>query len=279
MQRLTALWNRGWVGKLAIGLGALVLVCCVLGLFARRTPTPTPNQAASAPTAAAQQVAAAQPTSAPQATEAPKPTNMPAPTKTPAPTNTPKPTAPPTATPSPTPPPEPVKLSGTGKVVTDKFTPPSGVNRVTFDHQGQSNFIVHVFAANGDEDFLVNTIGDYHGQVLLFASDPVYFEVNADGPWTAVVEPVLRTDTPADQLAGHGDTVSDAFDPAQRGPVPYVLSHNGESNFIVHLYCVGGTDSVANEIGAFDGQVVVRFSDGPCIWEVKADGDWSIKPK
>lgn len=277
MQKITALWNRGWIGKLAIGLGALVLACCVLGLLARRTPAP--NQTASAPTAVAQQIAAAQPTSAPKSTDVPRPTAVPKPTNTPKPTATPKPTEPPTAIPSPTPLPEPVTLSGTGKVVTDKFTPPSGVNRVTFDYQGQSNFIVHVFATNGDEDFLVNTIGDYHGQVLLFTSDPVYFEVNADGPWTAVIEPVFRTDTPVDQFAGHGDTVSDAFDPAQSGPVPYVLSHNGKSNFIVHLYCVGGIDSVANEIGAFDGQVVVRFSDGPCIWEIKADGDWSVKPK
>ncbi len=276
MQRLTALWNRGWIGKLIIGLGAFVLACCVLSLvISRFAPPPT----VSAPTAAAQQAAAAQPTSVPVATEAPKPTDIPKPTNTPAPTATPQPTAVPTEVPSPTPPPEPVKLSGTGQVVTDKFTPPSGVNRITFDHQGQSNFIVHVFKADGSEDSLVNAIGNYHGEVLLFTSDPVYLEIKADGPWSAVVEAVARDNAAAGVYAGHGDTVSQAFDPAQSGPVPYALTHNGESNFIVHLYCVGGIDSVANEIGKFEGQVVVRFSDGPCIWEVKADGDWSIKPK
>ncbi len=254
--------------------GLLIACCGAAVAIAPRTPASTP---------VAQSFAATQPAVAPQVTAAPqgteKPTEAPKPTNTPAPTATPKPTGVPTEVPSPTPPPEPVKLSGTGKIVTDKFTPPSGVSRVTFDHQGQSNFIVRVFKENGDEDGLVNVIGNYHGQVLVFGSDPMYFEINADGPWTAVVEAVGRDNASAEQFAGHGDMVSQAFDPVKSGPVPYVLTHNGESNFIVHLYCVGGIDSVANEIGKFEGQVVVRFSDGPCIWEVKADGDWSIKPK
>ena len=44
-------------------------------------------------------------------------------------------------------------------------------------------------------------------------------------------------------------------------------------------YCAGGDDSVANEIGAVEGDVVVRFDTGPCVWEVQADGAWTIAPK
>ena len=93
-----------------------------------------------------------------------------------------------------------------------------------------------------------------------------------------MIEPIFNAGTEPRQLSGHGDMVSDAFDPPS-GPVPYVVTHNGKRNFIVHLYCAGGEDYVANEIGAMDGQVVARFEDGPCIWAVQADGDWSIKPK
>ena len=276
MQRITTFWRSGWIGKLALGLGAFILMCCVLSLVVSRFPTPP---TASAPTAVVQAVAVEQATSMPVATAAPKPTDISKPTSTPAPTATPKPTATPTEIPSPTPIPEPIKLSGTGKVVTDKFTPPGAVNRITFDHKGQSNFIVHVFNEDGNEDSLVNVIGSYHGEVLLFEGGPVYFEVNADGPWSAVVDLVLRSDTPVTQLSGHGDTVSDAFTPDTSGAVPYVLTHSGERNFIVHLYCAGGIDSVENEIGKVNDQVVVRFSDGPCLWGVHADGDWSLAPK
>jgi len=275
MDRLTALWNRGWIGKLAIGLGGLVIACCVLGLFARRTPAP--NQAANVP--AAQQIAAALPTNAPAATEAPKPTAVPTPSNTPAPTNTPKPTEPPTATPSPTPLPEPVKLSGTGKVVTDKFIPPGSVSRVTFTHSGKRNFAVTVYDADGATDLLVNTIGNYQGQNVLFGKGERYFEIDADGPWTATIEATVRVDAPIVSLKGHGDTVSDAFDPPASGPVPYTFTHTGERNFAIILYCASGQDLVENEIGAVNDQAVVRFGDGPCLWQISADGDWSIAPK
>ena len=278
MQRITTLWNRGWVGKLAIGLGAFVLVCCIFGAFARRTPATPPT--AAAPTAAAvQAVAATQSTVAPEATAAPKPTEAPKPTATQAPTATPEPTAAPTAVPSPTPLPEPITLSGKGKVVTDKFTPPSKLNRVVFEHRGQRNFIVHSYKDDGSEDFLVNTIGNYNGEALLTGDTPLYFEVDADGAWSATVEPIAIAESGADAITGHGDVVTGVFQPASTGAVPYSFSHTGTRNFIVHLYCAGGEDFVVNEIGKAEGQVVVRFPDGPCLWQVQADGDWSVKPK
>jgi hypothetical protein len=42
---------------------------------------------------------------------------------------------------------------------------------------------------------------------------------------------------------------------------------------------VGGTDLIVNEIGAFSGSTIIKFDKGPCLWEVNADGSWSLKPR
>jgi len=47
----------------------------------------------------------------------------------------------------------------------------------------------------------------------------------------------------------------------------------------VWLHCAGGDDLVANEIGPVSGETVVEFEQGPCLWEVQADGDWNVRPK
>ena len=233
-------------------VAALVLAAC------GGSPAPT----ADAPTAAP-----VVPTAVP-ATATAKPTD--APTSTPKPTNTPAP---------PTPTPAPVELKGEGKTVTDPVVPPGGINRVRFTHAGQRNFIVTAYRESGDSDILANKIGAYIGQSLLLGRESVYFEVNADGPWSITLEQIYQTDEATNGLVGNGDTVSDGFAPAKTGPVPYAITHDGKRNFIARLMCAGGEDYVANEIGPVDGAVVAKFSKGPCIWVVQADGNWSLKPK
>jgi hypothetical protein len=278
MQRIQALWNRGLVGKAIISLVGLVIICCVIGILVPRQPGQQGAAPTTAPAAAGGATAAPQPTEAPAATAGP--TNTPAPTDTPAPTSTPAPTE----TPSPIPPTEtpvpPVVLEGRGQMVTEPFTPPGSINRVFLTHKGQSNFIVHVFGSTGSEGTMVNEIGNYQGiRPLLADEDQFYFEVKADGPWTIRVEAITGEPDAAQGLEGKGDYVSGMFAPASTGAVPYDVSHDGEANFIVHLYCAGGQDSVQNEIGKVSGSVVVRFRDGPCFWDVRADGAWSLKPK
>ncbi len=73
--------------------------------------------------------------------------------------------------------------------------------------------------------------------------------------------------------------MSGLFQPVQQGAVPYTFTHTGESNFAVYIRCAGGDDLVQNEIGAVENQAVVRFDESPCLWESKADGNWSVKPK
>lgn len=281
MQRIAALWNRGLVGKLTISLIGLVVVCCALGAINNALNPEAARQRAerraqTATAGAAAQPVADQPTNAPEATVGP--TNTPEPTATPEPTDTPDPTEAPTATPEPTPAPEPVVIEGSGQTVTDPFTPPSGVYRVTFTHNGRRNFIVQAYAGN-DSDILVNTIGPYQGSRPLIGGSEVYFEVNADGAWSIRVEPIAFDEAVAQGTEGTGDHVTGLFTPAKEGAVPYTFTHTGERNFIVQLHCAGGSDSAQNEIGPADNEAVVRFREAPCFWEVRANGDWSIRPK
>lgn len=79
MQRITALWQKGLRGKVAVGMGAFVIACCVLGALVRQ-----PQQQA-----------------APAAADTAPVTSVPRPTDAPEPTAPPEPTAAPTATPEP----------------------------------------------------------------------------------------------------------------------------------------------------------------------------------
>lgn len=278
MERITAFWNKGLVGKATIVLVGLVVVCCVLGALTNRGGSqPTRAGATPAPAVVAGNVVTAAPAEPPVATvpsATAGSTNTPAPSATPAPTATPSP-IPATATPIP-----PVVIEGNGQTVTDPFTPPATINRVTLTHQGRRNFIVQVFKADGSEENMANEIGNYEGiRPLIGATGEYYFEIDADGSWTIRVEAMTQELDAADGIEGSGDYVSGVFTPANDGPTPYNVTHNGERNFIVHLYCAGGEDSVQNEIGVVSGSTVVRFSEGPCFWDVQADGAWSLMPK
>lgn len=272
MQRITALWNRGLIGKLAISLLGLVVVCCILGvIFAPRGQRQTGQPTAAAGTTA--QPTTEQAAVAPEATAGP--TETPAPTATPEPTDTPEP---PTATPEPTLAPEPIVIEGSGQTVTDPITLSEGVYRVTFTHDGRRNFIVQAYVGD-DTDFLVNTIGNYEGSRPLIGGNELFFEVNADGAWSIRVEPIAFDEAVASGAEGTGDQVTGLFTPAKEGAVPYAFTHSGKRNFIVQLHCAGGSDFAQNVIGAADNEAVVRFRDAPCFWEVQADGDWAIRPK
>ncbi len=139
----------------------------------------------------------------------------------------------------------------------------------------ERNFIVKVYPEEGREDLLVNTIGEYTGQVLLPSSGKMSFDVDADGAWTIDINPVGRVDSSV--FSGQGDMVSGMFDPPDNGP--WEFSHDGERNFIVRLVCAGGADLVQNELGPVSGSGMVRFDDGPCLWSVQADGNWSLTPR
>lgn len=279
MQRLRAIWAGGWIGKVAIiggGLVGVLVVCCAGTLILGALVSPSAPTASSTPGTTAQANVA---TEVPALAATDAPTAIPAPTNTPDPTATPEPTAIPTEVPTPTPLPEPVVIKGSGQTVTDPFTPPSTVNRITASHQGRRNFALKAYTPDGKSDLLINTIGAYQGVVLLMTDQEIFFEVDADGAWSLQVEVITFDETAAQGAAGKGDYVSGLFMPATEGAIPYTFTHNGERNFAVFLHCAGGRELAQNEIGPVDNQAVVRFREGPCLWQVQADGEWSVKPK
>lgn len=267
-----AVKKRNWLfSKWGIGIGAFVVGCCVIGSIFGSRPAAAPAPVAGVPSVVPAATRATDPTEI-SATSVPTPVPMPIPTETPAPTDVPTP-IPATATPVP-----PVELSGSGQTVTDPVTLPGAISRVFLTHTGKRNFIVTAYHADGTKDLLANKIGAYEGVRSIASTQTVYFEIKADGKWTLTIE-ALGSEAEAASLTGSGDYASGLFMPPRTGPVPYTFTHTGERNFIVQLYCAGGNDVVQNEIGAVDGSAIVNYTQGPCFWEVQADGKWSLSPK
>ncbi len=106
---------------------------------------------------------------------------------------------------------------------------------------------------------------------------------------TAAPTTTPRTTAPrpvAYSFNGTGDTVTSSFT-LPEGLFTVDLSHNGERNFIVHVISSDGADieSLANEIGDYDGTVALRvtrggygdLAPGQFVLEVMADGRWSVR--
>jgi hypothetical protein len=186
-----------------------------------------------------------------------------------------------TPKPTPTPEPSPVVLSGKGDFATDpvKLT---FVANVTLTHAGARNFIVYENQGTA-RNLLVNTIGPYQGTRPLWAEGqtldgPRTFEIKADGAWTLTMTPIKCCATDG-AFAGHGDAVSTSITTTDTSSKPWEISHTGTRNFIVYLRCDTGSNLVVNKIGAYSGSALVSLSKSFCIWDVRADGDWSIKPR
>jgi len=288
--------KRGRGKTLIVVVGAAIVLCIVVAVIASlgggggKGATPTvapmgeieqPTEAAptearpgateSAPTKLPTDTPPPAPTDTPRPTDTPAATDTPVPTDTPAATDTPVPTDTPARTATPTSVPKPVVLKGTGQTATQEFSLPSSMSIAHFAHNGESNFIVEVYQA-GNKELLINTIGAYNGERPLSGSDPVMLSIDADGAWTVEVRAVGHTDSAV--FAGKGDDVSDLFEPPNDGP--WQVKHDGQSNFVVYLHCAGGSSLVQNEIGSVNASLVVQFDDGPCLWEVQADGSWSL---
>ena len=131
-----------------------------------------------------------------------------------------------------------------------------------------------VVGDNLDEN-LVNEIGHYNGQRPVVSTGPVTFDIKADGAWTIRAEALQTGGIPA--FAGTGDAVGALFSPPQSGP--WDVSHTGKSNFMVDLHCAGGDVNLENEIGKLQASTLARFPKGPCFWEIRADGAWSLQPR
>jgi hypothetical protein len=160
-------------------------------------------------------------------------------------------------------------LVGCSQVV----APPPTPTPRPITHAGQSTFIVTALQG-GQAEVLTSAIGPYKGQRPLVVTNAVTFDVTADGEWSLKVQPMNRGGTAA--FSGAGDLVSAYFTPPLA--TNWSIVHDGQSVFVAYAHCVGGSILVADSSGAVQDQQRITFSRGPCFWEVRGDGAWSLKP-
>ena len=197
-------------------------------------------------------------------------------------TAAPKPTTKSTPEPEPTVEAEPVVTVPADVVYTgvgDSVIPitlPDGAGQLavaTLSHDGSSNFSIFTLDANmGQQDLIVNTIGGYQGTVLFNtgSADAGSLEISADGNWSVTLRSLLTVrQFDGVAISGLGDDVVLYYGNAGVA----TIAHDGSRNFTVWTYG-DGTELAVNEIGAYTGSV--RWTKGPSVVEVNADGNWSI---
>ncbi len=173
-----------------------------------------------------------------------------------------------------------VAVEGHGTTTSDEITPQYsggmslGIEVVTMTHDRRSSFIVTA-VQGGQSEVVASAIGSYRGQRPLVVQGPVSFQVTADGAWTLKVQPIPNGAQPA--FSGTGDTVSAYFTPP--APATWDIAHDGQTSFFVFAHCVGGSIVVEDKTGAFQDSAQIEFPRGPCFWEVRADGAWSMTPQ
>jgi hypothetical protein len=175
-----------------------------------------------------------------------------------------------------------VEVDGHGTAQTDDIVPQYdgglnvGIDVVTLSHDGRSSFIVTAVQDEANQtETLTSAIGPYNGQRPLVVEGPLSFHVTADGDWTLKVQPLATGATP--NFSGTGDAVSAYFDPPP--PATWSVSYDGQSSFYVEAQCLGGSVVVEDGTGAVHATPQVAFPRGPCFWEVRADGAFSLAPR
>ena len=173
-----------------------------------------------------------------------------------------------------------IQVDGHGTTQTDEVTPQYGggglsigIEEVTLSHDGKSTFIVTAVQGNQTE-VLTSAIGAYNGQRPLVVEGPLSFQVTADGSWSLLLQRIPNGGEPT--FSGSGDAVSAYFSPPP--PTNWNVSHGGATAFFVYAHCLGGSILVEDASGAVSETKSVEFPRGPCFWEVRADGAWSLQP-
>lgn len=79
-------------------------------------------------------------------------------------------------------------------------------------------------------------------------------------------------------LSGTGQEATKTFH-LSGGLTRFEMTHNGDSNFIIHLMDTNGNtvEYVVNEIGAYSGSQAFNVMEGDYILNVDADGSWTVK--
>jgi len=157
----------------------------------------------------------------------------------------------------------------------------STTSNATFTHNGARNFIVYQVQGT-KRVLLVNTVGVYAGIRPLWAEqqslDPFQLSIEADGAWSITIAPVECCATDA-AFVGRGDKVSTIFYVPATRTAAWEFSHDGARNYIVYLHCKSGSQLIQNRVGAFQGSTLLTFGEEWCLWDVRGDGNWSMRPR
>lgn len=182
-------------------------------------------------------------------------------------------------------------FSGTGTSNANTFHAIGGTAQFTMTHDGDSSFTVRLIDDTTEIEVgtLINSSGNYSGTVSADLSEGDYsLSVTADGNWsisiTGNVERSDSSDTLPDlTFSGAGADFTEPFHSAG-GRVEFVMTHDGESNFIIYLedYITGEQIgfSLANEIGESSVRASRVLPEGDYLIIIQfADGNWTIEIK
>lgn len=172
---------------------------------------------------------------------------------------------------------EPTVVSGSGDSATDTFDLEAGMTIIEASHSGERNFIAELKDENGNSvELIVNDIGNYSGQkaVTVPTADAYYLEIDADGSWDFEIDQVIPNsgESMPGTIESSGDDV--VFVKMESGNHRLSFTHSGERNFIVML---NNQNLLVNDIGSYEGNQTQQVdNDGIYMFNVEADGDWSI---
>ncbi len=144
-------------------------------------------------------------------------------------------------------------------------------------HNGSDLFEVKMTDATGATAILAHKKGAYDGTVLMYGASPLSFEITANGDWTYEISKTTAGE--GSNFSGTGDSVTSS---AAIPSGAYHVTHNGSGDFYVYAFYYGGAVEVVKPgavKGAYDANVDLTFpADAPILFEVHADGEWSISP-
>lgn len=180
--------------------------------------------------------------------------------------------------------PKPIKLSGSSKQATKKFTLEEGLSIFEVKHSGSANFIVELLDNNGDTvELVANEIGSFNGSnaVGIQVKGKHLLNVEADGSWSITIKQPRPTSAKATSKFSGSSKKATGFFELGSGLKIFEMKHSGSANFIVELLDIDGNtvELLANEIGNFSGSQAVSVSEGVYLLDVDADGSWSISMK
>ncbi|MEU9819252.1 hypothetical protein ACIGG9_15815 [Pseudonocardia alni] len=180
----------------------------------------------------------------------------------------------PPTTSAPRPDPAPQSFTGTGDEVV-RLNSPRDTAIVTFSCKDCSSNVI----VKSDEDTLVNEIGSYSGTTLYgirgsSSTAPLTrLQITADAAWTLTIGGIeAAREVGSFPAKGSADDVIMVNSPRDVAH----LTHDGDSNFVV--YAISGSDSdlVVNEIGVYEGTVILPADGGRLLLVITADGNWTV---